>query len=111
MINPYLQTINPCETLDEVKQTNYQFLKHNLFLIFYCNIIQHRQIYFRTKLLVSKSSNMNERELFNEIQTIDFDDIIAHPQKIHCKKNIWNLLKHLKIFSKYFITFGSNRAI
>jgi hypothetical protein len=54
---------------------------------------------------------MNEREPFNEIQTIDFDDIIAHPQNIHYKKNIWNLLKHLRIFSKYFITFGSNCAI
>jgi hypothetical protein len=29
---------------------------------------------------------MNERELFNEIETIDFDDIIINPQKYIPKK-------------------------
>jgi hypothetical protein len=28
---------------------------------------------------------MNERELLNEIQTIDFDDLIINPQNIHSK--------------------------
>jgi hypothetical protein len=34
---------------------------------------------------------MNERELFNEIETIDFDDIIINPQNIHSKKYICSL--------------------
>jgi hypothetical protein len=44
--------------------------------------MQCRQICLGVKLTVSKSSNMNEKEL-NEIQTIDFDDIIARPQNIN----------------------------
>ncbi len=55
--------------------------------------------------MVSKSSNMNERELFKEIKITNFDDIIVGPQNIHCKKNISNLSWHLKVSSKYVMTF------
>jgi hypothetical protein len=55
--------------------------------------------------MVSKSSNMNERELFNEIQITNFYAIIVSPQNIHCKKNISNLSRHLKVSSKYVMTF------
>jgi hypothetical protein len=47
--------------------------------------------------MVSKSSNMNERELFNEIQITIFDGMIVSPQNIHYKKNISNLSRHLKV--------------
>ncbi len=63
-------------------ETHYQISKHCLFQFFKFNIIQRRQICLGVKLTVSKSSNMNEKEL-NEIQTIDFDDIIARPQNIN----------------------------
>jgi hypothetical protein len=60
--------------------------------------------------MVSKSSNMNERELFNEIETRDFDDIIINPQNIHSKIYICSLSWHLKVFSKYIMAFGSSHA-
>jgi len=63
-------------------ETCYQFSKHRLFPFFLFNIIQRRQICLGVKLTVSKSSNMNEKEL-NETQTIDFNDIIARPQYIN----------------------------
>jgi hypothetical protein len=56
---------------------------------------------------MSKSLNMNERELLNEMQTIDFDKITSEPQNIHSKKYILCLLQHLKVFSKYIMAFES----
>jgi hypothetical protein len=47
-------------SLDETK---YVFSKHHLFRFFVFNIIQHRQVCLGAKLIVSKSSNMNERDL------------------------------------------------
>jgi len=32
------------------------------------------------KLIISKSSNMNEKDLLNELQTTDFDDIFKTPK-------------------------------
>jgi hypothetical protein len=69
--------------LMNLDETCYQFSKHHLFPFFVFNIIQRKQIYFGAKLTISKSLNMNERELFNEIKTTDFDDIITNPQNIH----------------------------
>jgi hypothetical protein len=34
------------------------------------------------KLTISKSSNMNEKNLLNELQTTDFDDILKNPKDI-----------------------------
>ncbi len=42
-------------------------------------MIQHRQICLGAKLIVSKSSNMNERDL--KLQIIDFNDIFKNPKK------------------------------
>jgi hypothetical protein len=72
--------------LMNLDETCYQFSKHHLFPFFVFNIIQCTQIYLGTKLTTSKSSNMNEKELLNEIQTINFDDIITNPQNINYKK-------------------------
>ncbi len=77
--------------LMNLDETCYQFSKNYLFLIFVFNVIQRKQIYLRAELTISKSLNMNERELFNEIKTTDFHDIITNPQNIHSKK-ICNLL-------------------
>ncbi len=43
-------------------------------------MIQHRHICLGVKLTVSRSSNMNEKEVLNKIQSIDFNDIIVNPQ-------------------------------
>jgi hypothetical protein len=53
---------------------------------------------------------MNERELFNEIQTTNFDDIITNSQNIDYKKYICRLLRCLKFCSKYVMAFRSSRA-
>jgi hypothetical protein len=62
--------------------------KTSFISIFVFNIIQHKQICLRAKLTISKSSSMNEKVLFNEIQTTNFDDIITNPQNIH-SRNIY----------------------
>jgi hypothetical protein len=41
---------------------------------------------------------MNERELLNEMQTIDFDKIISKPQNIHSKKYIIMFITTFKSF-------------
>jgi hypothetical protein len=64
-------------------KTHYQFSKHHLFPFFVINILQRRQICLGAKLIVSKSSNMNERKLLDGIQTIDFDNIITNTQNIN----------------------------
>jgi hypothetical protein len=69
------------------------------------NIIQCRQICFGAKLTISKSSNMNERDLLNKLQTTHFDDILKYPQNIQWNPNILSLLWHLKVFSKHVIDF------
>ncbi len=43
-------------------------------------MIQHRHMCLGVKLTISRSSNMNEKEFFNKIQSIDFNDIIVNPQ-------------------------------
>jgi hypothetical protein len=53
---------------------------------------------------------MNDRELFDEIQTINFNDIINNPQNINFKKHICSLLQHLKFYNKYVMTFESSHA-
>jgi hypothetical protein len=78
--------------LMNLDETRYQFSKHHIFPFFVFNIIQHRQICLGIKLIVSKSSNMNERELLNEIQTTHFDYIIINSQNINYKKCICSLL-------------------
>jgi hypothetical protein len=54
--------------------------------------MQLRQICLGVKLIVSKSSNINERESFNEIQTTNSNDIITNSQNIDYKKYICSLL-------------------
>jgi len=78
--------------LMNLDETCYQFSKHHIFPFFVFNIIQHRQICLEIKLIVSKSSNMNERELLNEIQTTNFDYIIINSQNINYKIYICSLL-------------------
>jgi hypothetical protein len=48
-------------------ETKYTFSKHHQFPFFVFNTIQHRQICFGAKLAISKSSNMNERDLLNKL--------------------------------------------
>jgi hypothetical protein len=79
-------TTNSCKTFNEFGQNSLSIFKTNhLFPFFVFNIIQCRQICLGIKLTISKSLNMNERELLNEMQTIDFDKIISKPQNIHSK--------------------------
>jgi hypothetical protein len=53
---------------------------------------------------------MNETKLFNEIQNINFNDIIINLQKINFKIYICSLLQHEKNYSKYVMAFGSSHA-
>jgi hypothetical protein len=53
---------------------------------------------------------MNERELSNEIQTTNFNDIIINPQNINFKKYICSLLQHLKFYNKHVMASGSSHA-
>ncbi len=53
---------------------------------------------------------MNEIELFNEIQTMNFNDIINNPQNINFKKYMCILLQHLKFYNKYVMAPKSNHA-
>jgi hypothetical protein len=80
-------------------EIHYQFSKKNLFLFFVFNIIQHKQICFGAKLTISKSSNMNERKLLNEIQITNFDEIITNPQNINYK---WKHRIHRKYIHHRF---------
>jgi hypothetical protein len=61
-------------------------------------------------MTISKSLNMNERKLLNEMQTIYFDKIISKPQNIHSKIYILCLLQHLKVSSKYIMASKSSHA-
>jgi hypothetical protein len=62
--------------LVNLDDTQYNFSKHHLFSFFVFNIIQQRQIYLEAKLTMSRSSNMNEKELLNKLQSTNFDEII-----------------------------------
>ncbi len=53
---------------------------------------------------------MNEREIVNEIQTTNFDEIITNPQNINYKKYICSLLEHLKFYSKYVMASINSHA-
>ncbi len=57
-----------------------------------------------------KSSNINERELLNKLQSIDCNEIIKNPQNINEKTNVQNLLRHIKIFNEYVMAFESSRT-
>ncbi len=57
-----------------------------------------------------RSSSINERELLNKLQSIDFDEIIKNPQNINEKTNVQNLLRHIKISNKYVMASGSSRT-
>jgi hypothetical protein len=72
-------------------------------------IIQSKIIILGAKLTVSRSSNMNESKLLNEIQITNFDDIIFNPQNIHHKTNICSLLQHITD-SINVMAFGINHA-
>ncbi len=89
-------------------ETKYTFSNHHQFPFFVFNIIQRRQNCFGAKLAVSKSSNMNERDLLNKLQTTHFDDILKYLQNIQGNSNIFSLLRHLKCYSKHVIVFGSS---
>jgi hypothetical protein len=56
--------INHLMNLDD---TQYIFSKHHLFSSLVFNIIQQRQICLKAKLTMSRSSNMNEKELLNKL--------------------------------------------
>jgi hypothetical protein len=62
--------------LDDIQ---YKISKHHQFPFFVFNMIYRRQICLETKLTVYRSSNINERELLNKLQSIDFDEIIKNP--------------------------------
>jgi hypothetical protein len=78
--------------LMNMDKIRYEFSKHHLFPFFVFNIIQLRQICLGAKLIIPKSSNINERESFNEIQTTNSNDIITNSQNIDYKNNICSLL-------------------
>ncbi len=89
-------------------ETRYQISKHRLFPFFKFNIIQCRQICLGIKLTVSKSSNMNERDFLNRLQTIDFDDNLENPKNIQGNPNILSLLQHLKVCSKHVLVYSNS---
>jgi hypothetical protein len=47
-------------------KTQYKFSKHHLFPFFVFDMIQRRQICLGIKLIVCKSSNINEKKLLNK---------------------------------------------
>ncbi len=92
-------------------KTKYAFSKHHLFPFFVFNKIQHRQICLGAKLIVSKSSNMNERDLLNNLQTTNFDDIFKNRKNIKGNPIILSLLQHLKVSSKHVMAFSSSQIM
>jgi len=89
----------------------YNLSKDHLFPFLVFNVIQWRQICLKVKLTMSKSSNMNEREFLNKIQSIDFNEIIKNPWNINGNININNILHHIKISNKYVMAFGVSHNI
>lgn len=73
----------------------YNLSKDHLFPFLVFNVIQWRQICLKVKLTMSKSSNMNEREFLNKIQSIDFNEIIKNGN-INGNINVNNILHHIK---------------
>jgi hypothetical protein len=86
-------------------ETQYKFSKHHLFPIIVFDIIQRREICLGAKLTMCKSSNINEKELLNKLQSTYFDEIINNPQDINEKTNVQSLPSHIKIFNKYVTVF------
>ncbi len=82
----------------------------NTICFFLCNIIQRIQICFGAKLIIFRSSNMNEHNLLNNLQSIDFDEIIKNLQNINDKTYVQNILHHIKISNKYVMAFKNSRA-
>jgi hypothetical protein len=54
---------------------------------------------------------MNERDLLNKLQTINFDDIFKNPKNIQGNPNILSLLRHLKDFRKHVMVFGNSQTM
>jgi hypothetical protein len=63
------------------------------------------------KLIVSKSSNMNERDLLNNLQTTNFDDIFKNHKNIKGNPIILSLLQHLKVSSKHVMASSSSQIM
>jgi hypothetical protein len=53
---------------------------------------------------------MNEHNLLNNLQSIDFDEIIKNLQNINDKTYVQNILHHIKISKKYVMAFKNSRA-
>jgi hypothetical protein len=53
---------------------------------------------------------MSEHKLLNNLQSIDFDEIIKNLQNINDKTYVQNLLHHIKISNKYVMASKSSRA-
>jgi uncharacterized ParB-like nuclease family protein len=53
---------------------------------------------------------MSEHELLNNVQSIDFDEIIKNLQNINDKTYVQNLLHHVKISNKYVMASKNSRA-
>jgi hypothetical protein len=53
---------------------------------------------------------MNEHNLLNNLQSIDFDEIIKNLQNINDKTYVQNILHHIKISNKYVMAFKNSRA-
>jgi hypothetical protein len=51
---------------------------------------------------------MNERDLLNKLQTIDFDGILTNPKNIQGNPNILSLLRSLKVYSKHVMASSSS---
>jgi len=81
--------------LMNLDDTQYNFSKHHLFSFFVFNIIQQSQICFEAKLTMSRSSNMNEKEFLNKLQSTYFDEIIKNPQDTNGNTNVNSLSQHI----------------
>jgi hypothetical protein len=53
---------------------------------------------------------MNEHNLLNNLQSIDFDEIIKNLQNINDKTYVQNILHHIKISNKYVMASKNSRA-
>jgi hypothetical protein len=96
--------------LMNLNDTQYNFSKHHLFSFFGFNITQQRQICLKAKLTMSRSSNMNEKENLNKLQSTYFDEIVKNPQDINGNTNVNSLSQHIKVSNKYVMTSRNNRT-
>lgn len=90
-INP-----KPCITFDEFRQNSLSIFKTLYIFIFVFDMIHQRHIRLEVKLIISRLSNMNEKKIFDKIQSIDFNDILVNPQNM-CHKFLKKIITTFKI--------------